>query len=272
MAKPVLKVQRHSLDWLLGKPLDSDELLHRYGITATDDGKDITGKVTFNTTQVKLEHPGEYPIAVTVMNSAGETDTDRVTINIKTREELDAVSGNQQNSSTPRKRHRAWIVAIVVVIALAIIWWALAATREHNQNQQANNNAEQSSQISNNSSSINKLSSDNQKLAEQVAALRGAAQQYEKDHNQQALQNHLDNISNQNQQLAGQLNSNSAKQKLNDVNQVINQLQQDPTNASSTVNSLKNKDGFGELWNHIGSLMQSWLTEHANNGSTTNNN
>ena len=79
------------------------------------------------------------------------------------------------------------------------MWWAVSA-HNRNQNQQANNE-EQSSQISDNSSSISKLSSDNQKLAEQVAALRGAARQYEKDHDQQELQNHLNNISNQNQQI-----------------------------------------------------------------------
>ncbi|WP_251574272.1 DUF5011 domain-containing protein [Limosilactobacillus agrestimuris] len=271
MAKPVLKIQRHNLDWLLGKPLDSNELIARYGISATDNGKDITNKVTFNTTQVDLEHQGEYPIAVTVMNSEGETESARIMINIKTREELDQVSNGNQRTNTLKKRHRAWIVAIVVVIALAIVWWALAAIHGHNEEQQANN-AEQSSQISNNSSSINKLSSDNQKLAEQVAALRGAARQYEKDHNQQELQNQLNNISNQNQQIEGQLSSNSAKQKLNDVDQVINQLQQDPSNASSTVNDLKNKDGFGEIWNNITSLMQSWLNDHTSSSSSSNAN
>ncbi|MBB1062453.1 hypothetical protein [Limosilactobacillus fastidiosus] len=271
MAKPVLKIQRHNLDWLLGKPLDSNELIARYGISAIDNGKDITNKVTFNATQVDLEHQGEYPIAVTVMNSEGETESARIMINIKSREELDQIPGGSQQTNPPRKRYRAWIVAIAVVIALVIIWWALAAIHDHNADQQVNN-AEQSSQISNNSSSINKLSSDNQKLAEQVAALRGAARQYERDHNQQELQNQLNNIANQNQRIEGQLSSNSAKQKLNDVDQVINQLQQDPSNASSTVNALKNKDGFGEIWNSITSLMQSWVNDHTGNNSSSNAN
>lgn len=271
MTKPVLNIQRHNLDWLLGKPLESNELVTRYGITATDNGKDITNKVTFNTTQVDLEHPGEYPIAVTVMNSAGETEATRVMINVKTRKELDGVTINNRQSINMPKKHHPWLIALVIIIVLLAVWWAIAATRGHNQEQQANN-AEQSSQISENSSSINKLSSDNQKLAEQVAALRGAAKQYEKDHDQQELQNHLDNISNQNQQLEGQLSGNSSKQKLNDINQVINQLQQDPSNASSTVNSLKDKDGFDEIWNSIGSLMQSWLNKHTSDSSSTNNN
>lgn len=270
MAKPVLEIQRHNLDWLLGKPLDRNELIARYGIKATDDGRDITDKVTFNTTQVQLDRQGEYPIAVTVMNGAGETESARIMINIKTREELDTIAEKQQPTETPKKRHRAWIIAVVIVIALVAIWWALAAVRNHD-NQQANN-AEQSSQISNNSSSIEKLSSDNQKLAQQVAALRGAARQYEKDHNQQELQNQLNNISNQNQQIEGQLSSDSAKQKLNDVNQVINQLQQDPSDASSTVDSLKNKDGFSSIWSNVTSLMQSWLSDHTNNNSSSNNN
>lgn len=270
MAKPVLTIQRHYLDWPLGQSIVNTELINQFGIKATSDGRDLTDKITFNLTQVNINQQGEYPIAVTVMDSDGQTAADHLTLNVKPQEQVRSqTSTNQQQTTTPKK-HRGWLVALIILLVIVICWWTISA---HNRNQaQQANNEEQSSQISNNSSSIDKLSSDNQKLAQQVAALRGAARQYEKDHNQQELQNQLNNISNQNQQIEGQLNSNSSKQKLNDINQVVNQLQQDPSNATSTVNDLKNKDGFGEIWDSITSMMHSWLNNHTNSSSSSSDN
>jgi hypothetical protein len=266
MAKPVLTIQRHYLDWPLGQSITNSELINQFGIRATSDGRDVTDKMTFNLTQVNINQQGEYPIVVTVMDSDGQTAADHLTLNVKPQSQVQSRTTTNAQPVAPKKSHRGWLVALIILIAIIVVWWAVAA---HNRNQaQQANNTEQSSQISDNSSSINKLSSDNQKLAQQVAALRGAARQYEKDHDQQELQNHLNDISNQNQQIESQLNSNSAKQKLNDVNQVVNQLQQDPSNASSTVNSLKNKDGFSSIWNNITSMMESWLDNH----SSSNNN
>lgn len=266
MAKPVLTIQRHYLDWPLGQSIVNSELINQFGIKATSDGRDLTDKITFNLTQVNINQQGEYPIAVTVMDSDGQTASDHLTLNIKPREQVQSQSNRSHQSTAPRKHHRGWLVALIILLAITVGWWAVSA-HNRNQNQQANN-AEQSSQISDNSSSISELSSDNQKLAEQVAALRGAARQYEKDHDQQELQNHLNNISNQNQQIENQLNSNSAKQKLNDIDQTITQVQQDPDNATSTVNNLKNKDGFSQIWDNITSMMGNWLSKHASQSNS----
>ena len=78
----------------------------------------------------------------------------------------------------------------------------------------------------------------------------------------------MNNISNQNQQIENQLSSNSAKQKLNDIDQTITQVQQDPDNATSTVNNLKNKDGFSQIWDNITSMMENWLSKHASQSNS----
>lgn len=266
MAQPVLTIQRHYLDWPLGQSIVNSELINQFGIKATSDGRDLTDKITFNLTQVNINQQGEYPIAVTVMDSDGQTASDHLTLNVKPREQVQSQSNRGHQSTALKRHHRGWLVALIVLLAIIIVWWAVSA-HNRNQNQQANNE-EQSSQISDNSSSTSKLSSDNQKLAEQVAALRGAARQYEKDHDQQELQNHLNNISNQNQQIENQLSSNSAKQKLNDIDQTITQVQQDPGNATSTVNNLKNKDGFSQIWDNITSMMENWLNKHASQSNS----
>ena len=114
------------------------------------------------------------------------------------------------------------------------------------------------------SSSINKLSEDNQKLANQVAQLKGATQQYQKDHDQQALQERLDTIQNQNQQLQNQVQDNGVKQDFNQVNDTINEIQQNPDDGTQIVNNLKNEGDFAEIWSNVSQQVQKWLSEFAN--------
>ncbi|KRL27886.1 hypothetical protein FD27_GL000628 [Limosilactobacillus frumenti DSM 13145] len=266
MANPTLTIQRQTVDWPLGQTLTDQELVNRFGIQATSNGNNITDKVTFNTTQVNVNQMGQYPVAVTVMDSMGQTASARLTLNVVAQRGTTIINNNN-NAPAPsnNKKHYGLWIALAIIIVILLAWWGISA---HNRNQaQEANNAQQSSQISDNSSSINKLSSDNQKLARQVAALRAAAKQYEKDHDQAELQNRLNDISNQNQQIQSQLHSDSAQQKLQDINQVVNQVQQDPSNASSTVNNLKNKDGFDELWSSITSQVQSWLNKYQNSSN-----
>ncbi|MCC4366072.1 immunoglobulin-like domain-containing protein, partial [Limosilactobacillus reuteri] len=81
---------------------------------------------------------------------------------------------------------------------------------------------------------------DNQRLANQVAELKGATQQYQKDHDQQALESRLDKIQSQTQDLQNQVQSSSVKQDLNQVNETVNEVRENPDNGTKIVNNLKN--------------------------------
>ena len=97
MAKPILTIQRHYLDWPLGQSIVNSELINQFGIKATSDGRDLTDKITFNLTQVNINQQGEYPIAVTVMDSDGQTASDHLTLNIKPREQVQSQSNRITN-------------------------------------------------------------------------------------------------------------------------------------------------------------------------------
>lgn len=265
MTEPTLIVQRHYIDWPLNQPLTDQALIHEFGIQASSGQRNLNDKVTFNLTQVNTNQQGEYPVSVTVMDSNGQTATDRLTIHVVPKRTAAGSQTASNYNQSGKKSYKGLWIALVVVVVILLAWWGIT-THNRNQAQEANNEA-QSSQINDNSSSINKLSSDNQKLAQQVAALKGAAKQYEKDHDQAALQQRLTEISNQNQQIVDQLHSNSAKEKLTDINQTITQVQQDPSNATATVNDLKNKDGFDQLWSSITSQVQGWLQKYQNSSN-----
>lgn len=261
MVQPTITANRHYLDWPLNQPVDQQQLMRQLGVHASgSNGADLTSKVVVNLTQVNVNQAGEYPVMLSVMDADGQSAQDSITLSVHAMQQEQTVS--QSTNQQPTKSKKGWLWLILAVLIIICVWWAINS-RNQRADQAANNN-EQSSQISNNSSSINKLSEDNQKLANQVAQLKGATQQYQKDHDQQALQDRLDKIQNQNQQLQGQVQDNSVKQDLDQVDNTINQVQQNPDNGTQIVNDLKNQGDFSKIWGSVTQQVQKWLSEFAN--------
>lgn len=269
MANLELTVERHYLDWPLGQTINQKDLKRQLGVHATGiNGEDITEKVMINLTQVNIDQQGEYPVMLNVMDANGQSTQTSVTLNVRPLRAAQSANQNQSDEQQAAKRQphkkRNWLIAILVVIILLLLWWGVSARHRAQQQAQVDNNSQQSSQISSNSSSIAKLSSDNQKLANQVAELKGAVQQYHKDKDQQALNQRLDQIQSQNQQLQDQVQNNSTKEHLNEVTNVVNQVRQNPDNGVQIVNNLKNQSGFKNIWDSIGNRVQNWLDKFAN--------
>lgn len=264
MAQPMITVNRHYLDWPLNQPLNQQELMRQLGVHASgSNGADLTSKVVLNLTQVNVNQAGEYPVMLSVMDADGQSAQDSVTLSVhEMREAAQPTNQSQPAPQQEQKSKKGWLWLILAILIIICIWWAISS-RNQRADQAANNNA-QSSQITKNSSSIDKLSQDNQKLANQVAQLKGATQQYQKDHDQQALQERLDKIQSQNQQLQNQVQDNSVKQDLNQVNNTINEVQQNPDNGTQIVNSLKNQGDFSKIWSSVSQQVQKWLSEFAN--------
>lgn len=264
MAQPTITMNRHYLDWPLNQPIDQQQLMQQLGVHVSGtNGADLTSKVVLNLTQVNVNQPGEYPVMLSVMDADGQSAQDSITLSVhEMRNQIQSSTQSTANQQPVQKSKKGWLWLVLAILIIICVWWVISS-RNHQADQAANNN-EQSSQISNNSSSINKLSQDNQKLANQVAQLKGATQQYQKDHDQQALQDRLDKIQDQNQQLQNQVQSNSVKQDLNQVNDTINQVQQNPDNGTQIVNDLRNQGDFSEIWNNVSQQVQKWLNEFAN--------
>lgn len=254
---------RQYLDWPLGQTINQEDLKHQLGVHATgSNGEDLTDKVLFNLTQVNIDQQGEYPVVLSVMDATGQTAQTSVTLDVRP---LRTQSSQPTQSTTPTptpKKKRGWLWALLAVIVIICLLWGWSSHR-HQQQEQAANNAQQSSQIANNSSSVAKLSGDNQKLANQVAELRGAVKQYQHDKDQEALNQRLDKIENQNQQLTNQVDNSSTKNRLNEVTNVVEQVRQDPDNGVQIVNDLRNQSGFKDIWNNISSMVQNWMDKFA---------
>ena len=265
MAKLQITVARHYLDWPLHQTLNDNDLKQQLGVHATGtNGDDLTNKVVMNLTQVNIDQQGEYPVMISVMDASGQSAQDSITLHVRPAEQV-----NQQQVPTPTpqqagNKKRNWLIAALVVIILLLVWWGVSAHNRAQQQEQAANNSQQSSQISNNSSSISKLSSDNQKLANQVAELKGAAKQYQKDHDQQALNNRLDQVQSQTQQLQNQTSSSTTKNNVNEVTDTINKVRQDPENGVSAVNDLKQQPGFDKIWDAVSQKLSTWLDRFSN--------
>ena len=265
MADLTIAVSRHYLDWPLHQTINQADLVRQLGVHVTgSNGEDLTNKLVINLTQVNIDQQGEYPVMLSAMDATGQTDQQSVTLHVRPAEQV----GSRQQAAAPAQqtkgKKRNWLLAILAVIILLLVWWGVSAHHRAQQQEQAANNAQQSSQISDNSSSIAKLSSDNQKLANQVAQLKGAAKQYQKDHDQQALNERLDQIQSQNQELLNQTQNSTTKEHLNEVTNVVNQVRQDPDNGVSVVNDLKNQPGFNQIWTTVSQRLSTWLSRFSN--------
>lgn len=265
MSAVEITVERHYLDWPLGQTINQEDLSRQLGVHATGiNGGDLTSKVVFNLTQVNIDQEGEYPVGLSVMDPTGQAAQTSVTLNIRPLRKQQQPGASTRPATQPTKKKHGWLVTILVVIILLCIWWGVSAHNKAQQSAQEANNSQQSSQINDNSGKIDKLSGDNQKLANQVAELKGAVKQYQKDQDQQELNNRLDKIESQNQQLQSQVQNNSTKEHLNEVTKVVNQVRNDPSNGVKVVNNLKNESGFSNIWNEIDGLVQSWVNKFAN--------
>lgn len=266
MANLEITVERHYLDWPLGQTINQDDLKRQLGVHATGtNGADLTNQVVLNLTQVNINQQGEYPVMLSILDATGQSAQTSVTLNVlPQRQNQQSQTRTTGQTPSPKKKRHSWLIALLIVIILLCVWWGVSAHNKAQQQAQATNNAEQSSQISNNSSSISKLSADNQKLANQVAELKGAVQQYHKDNDQQALNQRLDKIVSQNQQLQSQVQSDTTKNHLTEVTNVVNQVRQDPSNGIQLVNNLKNESGFKDIWDNITSQVQTWLSRFSN--------
>lgn len=266
MANLQLTAARHYLDWPLHQTINQADLIQQLGAHASGiNGEDLTNKIVVNLTQVNIDQQGEYPVMLSVMNAQGQTAQDSVTLHVRPANQVDKQPADSKTSSTKNPHRRQWLLGILLVIILLLVWWGISAHHRAEQQEQANNNAQQSSQISDNSSSIAKLSSDNRQLANQVAELKGAAKQYQRDHDQQALNDRLNQVENRTEQLQNQTDDSTVKNNTSQVTNVINRVRQDPENGVSAVNSLKDQPGFTKIWDTVSQQLSTWLDRFSNN-------
>lgn len=269
-----IRTNRDYINWQLDQPLDASTIKNQLAVQVVDHrGNPVDAEVIVMTKAVNVNQVGTYTATLVAEDNRGDVGRKQIEVNVvELRSRQQATNSQPTVDSQPTKKRHKWLIIGVIVVLIICCLFAIRSC-QNRQAQQANN-ATQSSQISDNSSSIannsssisknsssiEKLKGDNAKLAQQVAALRGAVQQYKEDHDQQALQTSLNNIEQQNNQIQSSL-SQTNQNKLNQVTQAAQNIAANPDNADSEIQNLK-ENGFGQLWDNITSQVQTWLNQH----------
>lgn len=265
-----IRTNRDYINWQLDQPLDASTIKNQLAVQVVDHrGNPVDAEVIVMTRAVNVNQVGTYTATLVAEDNRGDVGRKQIEVNVvELRSRQQATNSQSAVNSQPTKKRHKWLIIGIILILLICCLFAIRSC-QNRQAQQANN-ATQSSQISNNSSSIAENSSsieslkgDNAKLAQQVAALRGAVKQYKEDHDQQALQTSLTNIEQQNNQIQSSL-SQTNQSKLNQVTQAAQNIAENPDNADSEIQNLK-ENGFGQLWDNITSQVQTWLSQHTSN-------
>ena len=277
------------------KPLTMTDLLNLYSAKLTDGNHIYSDAViTVDTSDIKSDVIGSYNL--TFMTVYNEQDiikkailhivpaTGQATVIPNTESNSDkenelpeqsakSVTNNNNsdaksdinNQKKPMKKWQKYLISVVILL-LAII---IGVTACNHHQEQTDRDAQQSSQISDLKNRNDKNNNKINKLQQQMAALKAAQKQYQKDKNEAELNQRLNDIKEANATMKEQypndtrLNNaidklstaadkvrSNPQQDLSDLNQKMNNLLQNQQEQQNILNSIQEQlQAFGKWLN-----------------------
>lgn len=256
---PRITTTRNLLNWPQDQDLSDYEIINRLNALAYDDnGDNITNNIQVDASHVNWHQQGSYSLYLYVN---GEHGSDNKQIDVDVIPQRHPSRHDKKTDPKPKKKHKKKRGLITGLIIMALI---LAGVGLHScMNQRAHDLAvesSQSSQIAQNSSSISSLQDKNQALNDQVNQLKNAVNDYQNDHDQQKLQNELDQIKAQNQNLKNQL----SQQDYSNLEKTTEQIAKNPDQGNQYLNALENGDSNNPNANK-GEQVLSWIHDQIEN-------
>lgn len=251
--KVKIEVDRKYLDWPLHESLDNHQKIIQMIHPRTEPREKF--QVLLNVNDVNVNEVGQYPASLIIFNMKNEEiGKIEITFNVQKMKNTQEVSRKPKSTKNKEKMPKKvkWIIgilALVIVICLLLLY-----TGHKRNQQQALENARQSRQIKDNAKKIKNQADANKQLLQELAGLKGAVDKYQQDGDKAALQNELNNLTNQNSQLAQQGIGDQAK--INDLTTALQAIAQNPDNASQIIKQLEQKDGYNSLINNVQSAVQ----------------
>lgn len=161
-----------------------------------------------------------------------------------------------KNMNKEEKVGRVWrYVKMILISILALIVLVIALmyiTGKNDTETVTSSTPDTSKQIS--------KASATKTITNEVIELKGAAQDYQNDGDQEKLTNRLESVQKQNQNLEARLPEGHTKEAVQTVNSTVTQIQQNPNNANKIVqNNLNDLVGKSGFWASIYYQVQSWV-------------
>lgn len=211
------------LTWPKGQPIILRQVVEKLQITLVgDNGNDRSNLIQMNSSHVDINTIGSYMLTLSAQDPYHKSDMAYMRIHVN------VINEYQHKHHKHMIKHASkYILLILLILLFGLI--GLGIKQHHMYQQQAI----QSSQVAQNTKSINQNAKKNQKLAKQVARLRGALRQYQKDHDETAFNNELADLKTENEE---KLNSDEASA----LNQLISKIQNNPTDVDQYTEALDN--------------------------------
>lgn len=220
------------LTWPLGQPITLKQVLDRLQITLVDNrGKDCNSLIQMDSSHVDVNVVGSYILTLSAQKPYDKSDSAYLRIHVN------VVKAYKHKYHKHIHKHGSkYILLVCLILLITLLGMGI---RQHHMKQQQ---AIQSSQIAQNTKDIKQNEKKDQKLANQVASLRGTLRQYQKDHDETALNNELADLKVENQE---KLNNDEASL----LNQLISKIQNNPSNIDQYIEALDNS-----WWQHFMSI------------------
>lgn len=259
-----VKADRHTFNWPKGINVPDQDLIKIINAQVYDQNNEVIPDATIIVNRKNFDYlnPQQHNQIVLVANLNNQTASLPISIDVVDPKYADYQpnqnsqshhlnSYQQPTNSNPqaptkstKKHHRWWIPALIVLAIIALIF-GLNSCHQQKVNQQQNQQ-------------INQLKDQNKDLKTQIQQLKDAIDEYKRDNDEQKLQASLN-------QIKAELQNNN-NNNADAVRKVIDQIQNDPSNAQSYLNTLYSSQNAVE---NIQNEITNWLAQH---GLSLNNN
>lgn len=242
-----IQAARHTFNWPKHYAVPDQALLRVINAKVYQDGQLVpNATIVVDQGQVDYEHPSKGQYVLLTAELAGEHAQLQIEVDFTdpasadyhpTKEEERAQAKRTHQKKHQRKHkphsHHRWSRILIGILLLIVILLGINACHQHQVNQQQQDR-------------INKLQNQNNKQANQISALKSAVSQYQKDKNQDELNQRLDKISDQ-------LSSSSP------LRDTINKIKNDPSNAQQYVTKVSGNSSFVQ---NIENQISAWLAQY----------
>lgn len=262
-----IEQERKLINWPLGEPLDPDTVIRAAHLVVKDEkGNVLAGTQSLDAREVDTHQEGHYPAILVFQPDQVEfasefsngpiTKQSRLTqvieIDVLKNAEKPVLVNHDKLSTSPTKasptssqqaknshQRAKWLVIVLLILVAVLSLFALRSC-QHQRQQAQEASSQQSSINSANSSSISSLQDDNQQAKQQVAQLKDAIREYQRDQDRDELTNQLNELQQQNQRIEQENNDLKIKNKLTleAMDQAIPHIINHPDDAAKIMDEM----------------------------------
>lgn len=255
MANPTITLSNNQIVIPQYSPLNRREIDRQLGVNAYNQkGVSLNSNYVLDLSRIDTQTPGTYHGSVNVTDTDGTTAFMNFTV-IVTPASKPVKPQSEDNDKKPTKnKKKKWLIIGIVILALLL---GLFAIKQHNHHVQQERQTQQ--QVQANKNNIKSNAEQNAAMQKQIDGLKKAQAEYANDKDLTAYKNRLYELEDENQRLQQQTHDGEIDERLNKINDSIQQASQDPDQGQKYIDQATDDAHLNNFFNQFMARLTNWL-------------